>query len=111
MDCLFCKIVEKEIPADIVFENDDFIAFKDIAPQAPVHILFIPKKHSENVAEMCNQDVDINLLMSHMTSYAQSIGLDKNGYRIVTNLGREGGQTVFHTHFHLLGGKPLKGFC
>lgn len=111
MDCIFCKIIKKEIPATIVFENEHFLAFNDINPAAPVHVLFISKKHSENVGDMCANGEDVGALIKCMTEYAQSKGLDKSGYRIVTNVGEHGGQTVFHTHFHLLGGAPLRNFC
>ena len=104
--CIFCKIVEGEIPSNKVYENDDFLAFHDIAPKAPIHILIIPKKHIENF-QQCDGEV-----MSKATIFIQKVasmmGLDKDGYRLVTNNGENGGQEVFHLHFHLLGGTKLK---
>jgi len=103
--CIFCKIVNNEIPSNKVLENDDFLAFHDIHPKAPVHILIIPKLH---VA--CFQDVS-GELMGKMTSFIQEvatlIGVDKTGYRLITNNGDDGGQEVHHLHFHLLGGGKL----
>jgi len=104
--CIFCKIVEGEIPSNKVLENDDFLAFHDINPSAPIHVLVIPKKHIE-----CFQDVSAEL-MAKATPFIQEItrklGLDKTGYRLVTNNGSDGGQEVLHLHFHILGGGKLK---
>jgi len=104
--CIFCKIVAGEIPSNKVLENDEFIAFHDINPVAPVHILIIPKKHIENFQSTSPE------LMAKMTSFIQDVAkelcLDKNGYRLVTNNGKDGGQEVPHLHFHLLGGAKLK---
>jgi histidine triad (HIT) family protein len=104
--CIFCKIVEGEIPSNKVLENDDFLAFHDINPSAPIHVLVIPKKHIE-----CFQDVS-GELMAKATPFIQEItrklGLDKTGYRLVTNNGSDGGQEVLHLHFHILGGGKLK---
>jgi histidine triad (HIT) family protein len=104
--CLFCKLVNGEIPSNKVLEDDNFIAFHDINPIAPVHILIIPKVHVEKF-----QDVQPEM-MAGMTTFIQSVtkkmGLDNNGYRLVTNNGEDGGQEVPHLHFHLLGGARLK---
>jgi len=104
--CIFCKIVEGEIPSNKVLENDDFLAFHDINPSAPIHVLVIPKKHIK-----CFQDVS-GELMAKATPFIQEItrklGLDKTGYRLVTNNGSDGGQEVLHLHFHILGGGKLK---
>lgn len=104
--CIFCKIVNKEIPANIELENDDFIAFHDINPKAPVHILAIPKLHVDSFNEVTPQT------MSGMTSFiqqvAKEVGIDKTGYRVITNIGENGGQEVQHLHFHILGGAKLK---
>ena len=104
--CIFCKIVAGEIPSNRVLENDEFIAFHDINPVAPVHILIIPKKHIENFQSVTPE------LMANMTSFIQDVAkelcLDKNGYRLVTNNGKDGGQEAPHLHFHLLGGAKLK---
>ena len=106
MDCIFDKIVAGEIPANKVLENDKFLAFHDINPKAPVHILIIPKKHVENFQVLSGE------LMGEMTKFIQEVavtmGVDKSGYRLVTNCGQNGGQEVMHLHFHLLGGTPLK---
>lgn len=107
-DCLFCKIIHKEIPAEILYEDDRLIAFKDVNPQAPVHILVIPKDHIESSNDLNeeNSDLigDIFLLIKKLT---KEFGIDKDGYRIVNNCGQLGGQTVSHIHFHILGGRQL----
>jgi len=104
--CIFCKIVDGEIPSNKVLENDDFIAFHDLYPIAPIHILIIPKEHVE-----CFQDVSADT-MSKMTPFIQEVarvlGLDKSGYRLITNNGEDGGQEIKHLHFHLVGGAKLK---
>ena len=107
-DCLFCKIVEKKIPAKIVHEDDQVLAFDDINPQAPVHTLVIPKKHFTAV-QYCgteNQSVLGHLLLT-CSKVAKQKGLSESGYRIVANSGRDGGQTVFHLHFHVMGGRHM----
>ena len=95
---------------EVVFENNEVLAFKDIAPMAKIHILFIPKKHSCDVGDMSRQGHDIHALFSALNTYAEQEKLSENGYRVVTNKGSFGGQSVFHTHFHLLAGEQLKGF-
>ena len=107
-DCLFCKIVSGEIPSQRVYEDDFVLAFRDVAPQAPVHILVIPKEHvSASVADLT---VDSSLTaakcLEAIAKIAKSEGLD-GGFRVISNSGPDGGQSVFHLHFHLLGGKPL----
>ncbi|MEO1386157.1 MAG: histidine triad nucleotide-binding protein [Cyanobacteria bacterium J06634_6] len=106
-DTLFSKIIRREIPADIVYEDDLCLAFKDITPQAPTHILVIPKKPIPKLSEAQEED---KTLLGHMllmvSAIAQEQNLD-NGYRVVINTGEEGGQTVFHLHMHLLGGRSL----
>ena len=107
MDCLFCSIIQGNIPASIVFDNERVLAFKDINPQAPTHVLVIPKKHVENAAELALQDSDV---LSELFSVARDIA-EENGlncYRTVFNTGVDGGQTVFHAHLHLLGGRSLQ---
>lgn len=105
MSCIFDKIVRGEIPSNKVLENDKFLAFHDINPKAPVHILIIPKQHFENFQQM-----DPNL-MGEMTKFIQDvavrIGVDKSGYRLITNCGENSGQEVMHLHFHMLGGTKL----
>lgn len=108
-DCLFCKIIAGEIPADKVYEDDEVLAFRDIAPQAPTHILIVPKKHYSDLSEIDQQD---DLLIGKMVrtgaELAAQEGLD-GGYRIIFNNGPEGGQVVFHIHMHVLGGRQLRG--
>ncbi|WP_299196023.1 histidine triad nucleotide-binding protein [uncultured Amphritea sp.] len=108
MDCLFCKILNNEIPADIIYEDDKVIAFNDISPQAPTHALIIPRKH---IATLNDIDADDCGLVGHMVMVAGKIaeqqGFDADGYRTVFNCNSHGGQTVYHIHLHLLGGKPM----
>lgn len=106
-DCLFCKIVSKEIDADVVHESSEVIAFRDINPAAPTHILVIPKRHIASASELGENDGDLLVeLFQTMTSVAASSGLD-NGHRIVTNVGSDAGQSVDHLHFHVVGGRTL----
>ena len=108
MTCLFCKISEKTIPATILYETDDVLAFRDISPQAPTHILVIPKKHLGNILEINkNDDTLLGNIIRAIQDIASKEGLD-NGFRIVTNTGEDGGQTVGHLHFHLMGGRHLQ---
>ena len=104
--CLFCKIINKEIPSETILENDDFIAFHDINPKAPVHILAIPKLHVDSFSEVSPE------IMSGMTIFIQDIAkemnIEKSGYRVITNIGDNGGQEVKHLHFHVLGGAKLR---
>lgn len=110
-ETLFSKIIKGEIPCDKVFENDRVLAFKDIHPQAPIHVLFIHKNYSKNINQMMAQEPQqIIDLMQAVREYTSSEGLEEAGFRLVTNVNRDGGQTVFHTHFHLLAGAPLGGF-
>ena len=109
-DCIFCKIAAKEIPAAIVYEDDEVTAFRDLTPQAPNHVLIIPKKHMENVAELAEVDEDGKLaghIMKTAAKIAADLGLADSGWRLVTNTGEDGGQTVPHLHFHLLGGRKM----
>ena len=107
-DCLFCKIRDGDIPADAVYENDDILAFKDVNPQAPTHILIVPRKHIASVNDLEDEDADI---MGKMMLAAQDIasfeGVAVNGYRLVVNCNADAGQTVFHIHMHLLGGRNM----
>lgn len=107
-DCIFCKIIKGEIPSNKVYEDDEILAFKDINPMAPVHILVIPKKHIESTNEISQEDeLLIGKMFTVIKKLAKENNLDK-GYRIVNNCGEEGGQAVKHLHFHLLGGRKLK---
>ncbi len=106
-DCLFCKIINGEIPSEKVYEDDEILAFKDINPKAPVHILIIPKKHISSAMEIKENDESlIGKIFTVIAKIAKEQKLD-NGYRIINNCGEDGGQEVMHLHFHLLGGKKL----
>ena len=108
---IFHKIISREIPADIVFENDRIIAFKDIAPLAPVHILFVPKTTLPTLDAATPDDAQImGELMLAAADYARQIGIASDGYRVVMNCNDHGGQTVYQMHLHLLGGAPLGTF-
>jgi len=104
--CLFCKIINKEIPSNIILEDENFLAFHDINPKAPVHILAIPKVHVDSFNEVTPE------MMAGMTQFIQKIAeevkIEKSGYRVITNIGDNGGQEVKHLHFHILGGAKLK---
>ena len=109
MDCLFCEIANKNIPSDIVFEDDKIIAFKDISPQAPVHVLIIPKKHFDSLDSLDESAETIELMgyvLAKVGKIASSLGVS-NGYRLVCNCGEDGQQTVNHIHFHLLGKRQM----
>ncbi len=106
-DCIFCRIAAGEIPSDKLFEDDTLIAFRDLAPQAPVHVLIVPKQHIESVNALTSDDLP---LVGHIYEVARSLAETLNlsaGYRIVTNVGKDGGQSVMHLHFHLLGGREF----
>ncbi len=106
-ETIFSKIIRKEIPADIVYEDDLALAFRDVSPQAPVHILVIPKKPIVNLATASEDDRD---LLGHLLIVLQQVAVQEglsNGYRVVLNTGEEGGQSVYHMHFHLLGGRSM----
>lgn len=107
MDCIFCKIINGDIPSNKVYEDDTVLAFHDIAPQMPVHVIVIPKTHIASAAEV-NQDNSavIGHIFEVIPKIAKDLGLD-NGFRIINNCGKDGGQTVNHIHFHILGGKTL----
>lgn len=102
--CVFCKIINKEIPAAIVYEDDQILAFNDIHPAAPTHVLIIPKTHVETVADIPETDPLVSTLMHRAVQIAAQLGLTE-GYRLVINNGDNGGQTVYHLHLHLLGGR------
>lgn len=107
-NCLFCKIIKGEIPSNKVYEDDEILAFKDINPVAPVHILVIPKKHISCAKDIVEEDeVLIGRMFTVMNKIAKDFELE-NGFRIVNNCGEDGGQEVMHLHFHLLGGKKLE---
>jgi histidine triad (HIT) family protein len=105
-DCLFCRIVRKEIPATIVAENGQCLAFRDINPQAPVHVLVIPREHVSSLNELKNPGL-IGDMYDFAVQLARSEGLAERGYRTVINTNADAGQTVFHVHLHLLGGRRM----
>ena len=104
-DCLFCKIIAGEIPGSKVYENDKVFAFRDINPQAPVHVLIVPKKHMDNILE-CDADTAV-ALTDAIGQVARQEGVAENGFRVISNCGRDGAQSVKHLHVHLLGGTQL----
>ncbi len=108
-ECLFCRIVDKEIPAEIVFENDKLLAFKDIDPQAPVHVLIIPKKHITTTNDLTSNHKELvgDILLA-ATRLASEYEIAEDGYRMVFNCNKNGGQAVNHIHLHLLGGRQMK---
>jgi histidine triad (HIT) family protein len=107
-DCIFCKIINKDISADLVYEDDHCIIINDIAPKAPVHLLIIPKKHIATTNDLTPDDQKlIGHLMLAATCAAKKLNIDASGYRLVYNCNRDGGQEVYHIHCHLLGGKRL----
>ena len=107
-DCLFCKIVKGEIPSTKVYEDEFVYAFKDIHPEAPVHILVIPKKHIESINKIEKEDEElIGEIFTTIKKVAKDQGIAESGYRVVSNCGKDAGQTVMHLHFHILGGKTL----
>ena len=106
-ETIFQKIIDREIPADIVFEDDQCLAFRDVAPQAPTHVLVIPKKPVESIDQLAAEDAP---LLGHLWMVIRDLARQlelADGYRVVVNCGADGGQTVDHLHFHLLGGRPL----
>ena len=107
-DCLFCKVVAGQVPATLVFQNDHVVAFKDITPRAPTHVLIVPRRHIATLNELSPED---DALVGEMVRSAAAIakeqGLSERGYRTVFNCNAEAGQTVFHVHLHLLGGRPM----
>ena len=107
-NCIFCKIIKGEIPSSKVYEDEEIIAFKDINPAAPIHILVIPKKHITSLAEMKDGDeIIISKIYKVINEIAEKQGVKEKGYRVIVNCGKDGGQEVGHLHFHLLAGKQL----
>ena len=107
-DCLFCRIVKGEIPSQKILENKELLAFKDINPQAPIHIIIIPKKHIDSLSESEEKDnVLLGRIQLAISEIAKKLAGKKNGYRVVTNCGEEAGQSVPHLHYHLLAGRKF----
>ena len=106
-DCIFCKIANKEIPSNAVYEDEEILCFHDLSPQAPIHVLIIPKKHIDSLDDVKPEDQAVlGYLMGKIKDIAQSLNLE-NGYRLVNNCGEDGFQTIKHLHFHLLGKRKL----
>lgn len=108
MDCIFCKIAEKKLPSEIVYEDDKVLVFKDLEPKAPVHVLVIPKMHISSIMDLNEDNVEI---LSHILKVIKKIQTKLNlqdGFRVINNCGKFGGQTVNHIHFHVLGGRQLE---
>lgn len=107
-DCLFCKIIKGEIPSDKVYEDEEILAFRDIHPAAPIHILVIPKKHITSLAHLEKEDEKVvGKIYTVINQMAEEQGFKEKGYRVIVNCGKDGGQEVMHLHFHLLAGKQL----
>ncbi|RBO83537.1 histidine triad nucleotide-binding protein [Marinomonas aquiplantarum] len=108
MDCLFCKLVKGEIPATILYQDDDVIAFEDIMPQAPCHFLVIPKRHISTLNDLTDEDASlVGKLQITAAKVAKQKGISDEGYRVVMNCNEMGGQTVYHIHMHVLGGRNM----
>ena len=108
MSTIFKKIIDKEIPADIVYEDDDFLAFHDINPAAKVHVLVIPKKEIKNLNDATEEDeLLLGKLQLTVAKVAKKMGIAEEGYRVITNINKNGGQEVFHIHYHILGGEKI----
>ena len=107
-DCIFCKIAQKEIPTELLYEDEDVIAFNDIAPKSPVHILIVPKKHIDSVNNLEEENKELlGKLVLVAKDIAKEKGISETGYRLIFNTGRDAGQTVDHIHLHLMGGEKL----
>ncbi len=110
MDCIFCQIISGEIPADILYQDEEVIAFRDINPVAPTHLLIIPKRHISSLVHLSEVESSlIGDMVNTANQLAKSEGISENGYRLVINCGKQGGQLVPHLHMHLLGGRQLSG--
>ncbi|OGC08646.1 histidine triad nucleotide-binding protein [candidate division WOR-1 bacterium RIFOXYD2_FULL_36_8] len=108
-DCLFCKIINKQIPAEILVENEDVLAFNDINPQAPIHILVIPKTHIASISQVKKEHSQIiSKIIKTIQNIAQKTGIIESGFRVVANHGSDAGQAVDHLHFHILGGRKMQ---
>jgi histidine triad (HIT) family protein len=108
-DCLFCKIISKQIKSEFVYEDDDLICIKDIHPQAPVHLLIIPKKHISTILDVSEDDEQLIGKMARTASkISKQFNINESGFRLIFNCNKNGGQTIYHIHLHLMGGKRLK---
>lgn len=109
-DCIFCKIASKEIASDLVYEDDQVVSFKDLEPQAPVHLLIVPKKHIKSIedASQVDKTVIAHIMVDVVPTLANKFKIAKDGFRLVINTGKLGGQSVDHLHFHLIGGRSMQ---
>ena len=107
-DCLFCKIARREIPSDFLYEDESVVAFRDINPQAPLHVLVIPRRHIEKISQLKREDGDLVVrIITAANRIAAEQGIAESGYRLIFNCGADGGQEVYHIHLHLLGGRKM----
>ena len=107
-DCIFCKIIKGEIPSEKVYEDDEVLAFKDINPAAPIHILVIPKKHIESLLNLEEEDYElVGKIQKVINKIAKDLKIEKEGFRVIVNCGKDAGQEVMHLHYHLLAGRKL----
>ena len=108
-NCIFCQIINGKIPCNKVYEDDKILAFKDINPEAPVHIVVVPKQHIQSVLDLDENNISITVdIFNAINKIAKQLGIDKDGFRVVANTGINGGQTVAHLHYHILGGRSLQ---
>ena len=108
MSCLFCRIIASELPSKKIYEDEQLVAFHDVNPQAPVHVLIVPRKHVATLNDLSPDDAPIvGAMVARAAAVAKELGIDARGYRAVFNCNREAGQSVFHIHLHLLGGRPM----
>jgi histidine triad (HIT) family protein len=108
-DCLFCSIVEGKIKGEIIYQDSAVLAFRDIRPEAPVHVLIVPRKHIESITSLQPEDsAVIGAIFIAAAKLAKDLGIAESGYRVVVNNGADAGQSVFHLHYHLLGGRPMR---
>lgn len=106
--CLFCRIVNREVPATVVYEDQSVIAFNDIYPQAPIHIVIIPKAHYTSVLDVQQDDIIVSKIVNAANTIAKTLNVDTKGFRLINNCGTDGGQTIGHMHFHFLAGLKLQ---
>ena len=107
-DCIFCKIAGGEIPADLIYESDDVVAFADVSPQAPVHVIIIPRRHIGTTLEMSDEAPELfGSMLRASSEVARKKGVDKSGFRLILNTNADGGQEIFHVHMHLMGGEQI----
>ncbi len=106
-DCIFCQIVAGKIPAKVLYQDEDVMAFHDINPAAPVHILIVPRRHSRDILELVGKTDQLLAVFKALPAIAEAAGVKDSGFRLINNCGKEGGQTVDHVHFHLIGGRTL----